>query len=94
MTGLIERLRAQATRRETPCGAGATVWHVWGEARPGLPPVVLFHGGSGSWTHWVRNIQPLVAAGRQVIAADLPGFGDSASPPSGGRRRCAGGAAG
>jgi 2-hydroxy-6-oxonona-2,4-dienedioate hydrolase len=40
--------------------------------------------GSGSWTHWVRNIQPLVAAGRQVIAADLPGFGDSASPPSGG----------
>ena len=58
MTGLIERLRAQATRRETPCGAGTMVWHVWGETRPGLPPVVLFHGGSGSWTHWVRNIQP------------------------------------
>jgi len=84
MTGLIERLRAQATRRETPCGAGTMVWHVWGESRPGLPPVVLFHGGSGSWTHWVRNIQPLVAAGRQVIAADLPGFGDSALPPTGG----------
>ena len=84
MTGLIERLRALATRRETPCGTGTTVWHVWGEARPGQPPVVLFHGGSGSWTHWVRNIQPLVAAGRQVIAADLPGFGDSAPPPSGG----------
>jgi 2-hydroxy-6-oxonona-2,4-dienedioate hydrolase len=84
MTGLIECLHAQATRRETPCGVGTTVWHIWGEARPGLPPVVLFHGGSGSWTHWVHNIQPLVAAGRQVIAADLPGFGDSASPPSGG----------
>ena len=84
MTGLIERLRALATRRETPCGAGTMVWHVWGESRPGLPPVVLFHGGSGSWTHWLRNIQPLVAAGRQVIASDLPGFGDSAPPPSGG----------
>ncbi len=84
MTGLIERLRALATRRETPCGAGTMVWHVWGESRPGLPPVVLFHGGSGSWTHWLRNIQPLVAAGRQVIAADLPGFGDSALPPTGG----------
>jgi 2-hydroxy-6-oxonona-2,4-dienedioate hydrolase len=84
MTTLIERLRAQAIRRETPCGAGSTVWHVWGETRPGLPPVVLFHGGSGSWTHWVRNIQPLVVAGRQVIASDLPGFGDSALPPSGG----------
>ncbi len=84
MTGLIERLRALATRRETPCGAGTMVWHVWGESRPGLPPVVLFHGGSGSWTHWLRNIQPLVAAGRQVIAADLPGFGDSALPPPSG----------
>ena len=84
MTGLIERLRALATRRETPCGAGTMVWHVWGESRPSLPPVVLFHGGSGSRTHWLRNIQPLVAAGRQVIAADLPGFGDSAPPPSGG----------
>ncbi len=84
MTGLIERLRSWATRRETPCGEGTTVWHLWGEARPGEPPVVLFHGGSGSWTHWVRNIEPLVAAGRQVIAADLPGFGDSALPPSGG----------
>jgi pimeloyl-ACP methyl ester carboxylesterase len=84
MTGLIERLRSRVTRRETPCGQGTTVWHLWGEARPGEPPVVLFHGGSGSWTHWVRNIEPLVAAGRQVIAADLPGFGDSALPPSGG----------
>ena len=84
MTGLIERLRALATRRETPCGAGTMVWHVWGESRPGLPPVVLFHGGSGSWTHWLRNIQPLVAAGRQVIAPDLPGFGESALPPVGG----------
>ncbi len=61
------------------------VWHVWGNAGDGRqPPVVLFHGGSGSWTHWLRNIEPLVAAGRQVIAADLPGFGASALPPTGG----------
>jgi pimeloyl-ACP methyl ester carboxylesterase len=46
--------------------------------------VVLFHGGSGSWTHWLRNIEPLVAAGRRVLAVDLPGFGDSDPPPSGG----------
>jgi 2-hydroxy-6-oxonona-2,4-dienedioate hydrolase len=84
MADIVSRLEAFATRRETPCGAGVMVWHIWGEARPGEPPVVLFHGGSGSWTHWLRNIQPLVAAGRQVIAADLPGFGESAMPPSGG----------
>ena len=84
MADIVARLEALATRRETPCGQGAMVWHVWGEGSGHQPPVVLFHGGSGSWTHWLRNIGPLVAAGRQVIAADLPGFGDSAMPPSGG----------
>lgn len=43
--------------------------------------MLLLHGGSGSWTHWLRNIQPLVDAGRQVLVPDLPGFGDSALPP-------------
>lgn len=84
MRSIIQRLQAQATRRETPCGEGSIVWHIWGAGDGQQPPVVLFHGGSGSWTHWVHNIEPLVAAGRQVIAADLPGFGDSAEPPSGG----------
>jgi pimeloyl-ACP methyl ester carboxylesterase len=55
------------------------VWHVWGNG----PPVVLLHGGSGSWTHWARNIDVLVDSGRQVLVPDLPGFGDSASPPVG-----------
>jgi pimeloyl-ACP methyl ester carboxylesterase len=84
MADIVARLEALATRRETPCGAGVMVWRSWGDTGVHQPPVVLFHGGSGSWTHWVRNIGPLVAAGRQVIAADLPGFGDSAMPPSGG----------
>ena len=80
----IQRLLARATRLETPCGDGAMVWHVWQPVRPtGRPPVVLLHGGSGSWTHWLRNIDALLAAGRQVYAADLPGFGDSALPASG-----------
>ena len=81
---LAERERlAQARRLATPCGAGELVWHAWGEPRHGVPPLVLFHGGSGSWTHWVKNILPLVDAGRQVWAVDLPGFGESA-PPVGG----------
>lgn len=80
----IDRLRALAQRHTTPCGSGETVWHSWGEARADVPPLVLLHGGSGSWTHWVRNIEPLVAAGRQIWIPDLPGFGDSATPPEGG----------
>lgn len=82
---LPERTRlAQARRLATPCGDGQMVWHSWGERRDNQAPLVLFHGGSGSWTHWVKNILPLVDAGRWVLAADLPGFGDSAPPAGGG----------
>ena len=71
-----------ATRAETPGGSGVVVWHRWGEqsCRQCLSPVVLFHGGSGSWTHWLRNIPALVQSGREVLVPDLPGFGDSAMP--------------
>jgi 2-hydroxy-6-oxonona-2,4-dienedioate hydrolase len=81
----VQRLLARATRMETPCGHGTMGWQVWQPAspEPALPPVVLLHGGSGSWTHWLRNIEPLVKSGRSVYAADLPGFGDSAAPARG-----------
>lgn len=79
-----QALLGLASRAETPCGAGSVVWHCWGQ--PGsqhLPPVVLLHGGSGSWTHWLCNIAALVQSGREVLVPDLPGFGDSARPPLG-----------
>ena len=87
----VQHLLARATRVETPlspnAGSGTMVWQVW-QPTPGQPaddylPVVLLHGGSGSWTHWLRNIDALVASGRSVYAADLPGFGDSAAPARG-----------
>ena len=56
-----------------------TVWHAWGASD--CPTLVLLHGGSGSWTHWVRNIAPLRDAGWRVLVPDLPGFGDSDLPP-------------
>ncbi len=80
-----DALLARATRHTTPCGDGHLVWHRWGPA-DGVsagPPVVLLHGGSGSWTHWLRNIAPLAAAGHAVWVPDMPGFGDSAAPPDG-----------
>lgn len=52
------------------------VWRVWGNGRP----LVLLHGASGSWTHWIRNILPLAARFR-VIVPDMPGFGESDAPP-------------
>lgn len=76
-----DALRALATRLTTPCGDGDLVWHRWGVV--GGLPVVLLHGGSGSWTHWLRNIDALAAAGHDVLVPDMPGFGDSAPPPDG-----------
>ena len=71
----LSPLAAAARVAETPCGSGSMVWRVWGEGAP----LVLLHGGSGSWRHWARNIGPL-GAGRMVITPDLPGLGDSAMP--------------
>lgn len=42
-------------------------------------PLVLLHGGSGSWTHWIRNVEHF-AQSRTVWALDIPGFGDSDLP--------------
>jgi len=44
------------------------------------PDVVLFHGGMGSWRHWIRNIEPL-AARYTVHALDHPSYGASAPVP-------------
>jgi len=44
------------------------------------PQLVLIHGGSGSRTHWARNLDSL-SRKFKVITPDLPGFGESANPP-------------
>jgi pimeloyl-ACP methyl ester carboxylesterase len=44
------------------------------------PDLVLFHGGMGSWKHWIRNIEPL-AERFTVHALDHPGYGDSGAVP-------------
>jgi len=75
------RVLALARRTTTPCGDGELVWHAWGREQDA--PLVLLHGGSGSWTHWIRNVEALAATGRHVLVPDLPGFGDSARPPDG-----------
>ena len=44
------------------------------------PDLVLFHGGMGSWRHWLRNVDAL-ARHYTVHALDHPSYGDSASVP-------------
>jgi pimeloyl-ACP methyl ester carboxylesterase len=73
---LVDRVADAAERIETRCGDGAMVWRRWGSG----PPLLLLHGGYGSWLHWVRNVLPL-SERFTVIAPDLPGLGESATPP-------------
>jgi 2-hydroxy-6-oxonona-2,4-dienedioate hydrolase len=73
---IVEDVAAAAERIETPCGDGAMVWRIWGSGAP----LVLLHGGYGSWTHWIRNV-PVLARAFTVVAPDLPGLGESATPP-------------
>jgi pimeloyl-ACP methyl ester carboxylesterase len=71
----VARIESLGTRAAIPCEAGAIVWRIWGEG----PPLVLLHGASGSWTHWIRNVLPLSARFR-VLVPDMPGYGDSDAP--------------
>ncbi len=73
---IVDALARTARKVRTPCGDGAMVWRVWGTGEP----LVLFHGGSGSWTHWIRNI-PQLSRHYELWVADIPGLGDSAMSP-------------
>src|SRR4051812_9846958 len=77
---ILDRLQSQALRYETPCGEGRMVWHLWDRSGGSTPVVALFHGGAGSWRHWIRTIPALVSAYR-VLVPDLPGLGESDMPP-------------
>jgi 2-hydroxy-6-oxonona-2,4-dienedioate hydrolase len=71
----IAAIAAKGERRTTPAGQGDLVWRIWGRGGP----LVLLHGGTGSWLHWIRNVEDL-ARDHAVIVPDIPGSGESATP--------------
>ena len=73
---LAKELEATADLIHTPSGDGHMVWREWGSG----DPLVLLHGGSGAWNHWLKNIEALSQHYR-LIVADIPGLGDSDDPP-------------
>lgn len=75
----VDALISKAEIVKTPTGEGDMVWQVWGE-RTDKTPLLLLHGGFGSWTHWIANVETLSKT-RRVVTCDMPGLGDSASAP-------------
>ncbi len=72
----VEALERAGTRRTTQSGAGEVVWRIWGRGKA----LLLLHGGTGSWLHWVRNIEAL-SRDFMLVVPDLPGSGESETPP-------------
>lgn len=68
----IDRLQACADVRRVAHRGRRVCWRGFGAGAP----LVLLHGGHGSWLHWVRNIEPLAARYR-VWVPDMPGYGES-----------------
>jgi pimeloyl-ACP methyl ester carboxylesterase len=74
--GILDALEGACERLETPIDAGRIVWRKWGMG----PPVILLHGGYGSWRHWVKTI-PVLSKTHTLYVPDLPGLGDSSDMP-------------
>jgi pimeloyl-ACP methyl ester carboxylesterase len=60
-------------------------YHVrlWGEARPGVPPLVMVHGWmdvAASYQFMVDAFSEAFAAGRQIMAPDWRGYGQTGLP--------------
>jgi 2-hydroxy-6-oxonona-2,4-dienedioate hydrolase len=72
---LVERIEQSGTALRTPLAGGQMAWRVFGSGAP----VLLLHGGHGSWTHWIRNVADL-ARDHRLLVPDMPGYGDSDRP--------------
>jgi pimeloyl-ACP methyl ester carboxylesterase len=73
---VLRQAESACERVSTTFDGRSMVWRRWGSG----PPLVLLHGGYGSWRHWIRTI-PAFASRRTLLVADLPGLGDSDEVP-------------
>lgn len=78
---LLAQIDARAISHDTEHEGVRVRWRRFGPDSSTLPPLVLLHGGHGSWMHWLRNIEAL-SAERALWLPDMPGFHDSGVPPA------------
>ncbi|MEH6593061.1 MAG: alpha/beta hydrolase [Halioglobus sp.] len=75
----VEKILGEAIILSTPLVDGNLSWHCWDGPRDSRP-LLLLHGGFGSWTHWLANI-PTLRRSHSLWAVDIPGLGASAAMP-------------
>jgi len=70
---VIADLEARGRKHVSAFAPGRRIcWHSFGSGMP----LILLHGGHGSWLHFIRNVDAL-AAKHAVWVADMPGYGES-----------------
>jgi pimeloyl-ACP methyl ester carboxylesterase len=77
----IARVEQRGSVHDAVHGGVRVRWRRFGDADAphAPPPLVLLHGGHGSWMHWIRNVEAL-SADRVLWVPDMPGFHDSDVP--------------
>lgn len=75
----IARIEGLATVFDREHTGTRVRWRRFG-ADTSRPPLVLLHGGHGSWMHWLRNAEAL-SDGRTLWLPDMPGFNESDALP-------------
>jgi pimeloyl-ACP methyl ester carboxylesterase len=76
---MVDRLAAASMVLRVDAGYGAVQFRQWSGPQK-APTLLLVHGGSGSWMHWVKNINTLRKR-YNLWAIDLPGLGASDTLP-------------
>lgn len=66
----LARMEARVTLHRVDAGGCQVAFRRIGDG----PPLVLLHGGHGSWLHWVRNVDAL-APRHTLWIPDMPGYG-------------------
>ena len=74
-TAWMAEYEQRAVRHTVTVGEQQVVWRQFGEGEP----LVLIHGGHGSWMHWAANIEAL-SKHFSLWIPDLAGYGDSSDP--------------
>lgn len=75
----IAELDSACERIAQPIQGQQMVWHRVGQGKP----LVLLHGGHGSWLHWARVI-PELSSHFNLWIPDMPGYGESTLTPTAG----------
>lgn len=75
---LIARIDALSTSHDAEHDGVRVRWRCFGSDDT-HPPLVLLHGGHGSWMHWLRNVEAL-SASHTLWLPDMPGFNESDAP--------------